>query len=119
MAVDKDLLVSFILRSGLAVVFFYAAIAAFLDPNSWVGFIPSWIKTIIPGRIFLILYSIYELVLGVWLLSNKKTYYAAVLSAITMFAIIIFNIGVLDILFRDIAILLSAVALAVLAKLQR
>ena len=117
--VDKDALVSFILRAGLAVVFFYAAVAAFLDPTSWIGFIPPWLRKIIPTGTFLVMHSIYQLILGFWLLSNKKTFYAAVLSAFTILAIISFNIGALDIVFRDITILLSAVALAVLAKLQR
>lgn len=117
--VDKDALISFILRVGLAVVFFYAAVAAFLDPLSWIGFIPLWMRNIIPESIFLAAFSIYQLVLGLWLLSNKRIYYAAFLSVITMLAIIFFDIGALDIVFRDITILLSAIALAVLAKLQR
>lgn len=116
--VNKDLLISFILRAGLAIVFFYAAIAAFLDPSSWVGFIPLWIRNVFPERIFLYIHSVYNISLGLWLLSNKKIFYASILSALTMLAIVISNIGSLDILFRDVAILLSAVALAVLSKSQ-
>lgn len=119
MAVDKDALVSFILRAGLAVVFFYAAIASFLDPLGWVGFIPLWIRNVIPGRLFLSVFSVYELILGLWLMSNKKIFYASILSALTMSGIIIFNPGALDILFRDVSILLSAIALAVLEKYKK
>ena len=112
---DREILVSFCLRSGLATVFFYAAISAFLDPTSWQGFIPQFVQNIIDPKAFLHLHSAGEIILGLWLLSNKKTFYASVLAALSMLAIVVFNIGALDIIFRDVAILLSAVALAVLS----
>ena len=109
-------LTSFFLRVGLAIVFLYAAVASFLDPTSWIGFIPEWLREIFPAQVFLVVYSIYEIFLALWLFSGKKTYYAAVLSGLTMLAIIVFNMGALDIVFRDVAILFMAIALAVLAK---
>ena len=109
-------LISFFLRLGLASVFLYAAIASFLTPNNWIGFLPTWLKNIIPGIILLSIFSIYEIILSLWLLSGKKIYYASILSAITLFLIIITNITNLDILFRDIAIFFSAISLAILSK---
>jgi len=113
---DSKYLVSFLLRLGLAVAFLYAAVAAILDPTSWVGFIPLWLRDIIPGDIFLIIHSVGEIVLALWLLSGKRTYLAALLASAAMFFIIIFNFGALDIVFRDVAILFMAIALAVLTK---
>jgi len=48
-------------------------------------------------------------------LSDKKTVYAALISALSIFTIIIFNPWALDIIFRDVAILFAAIALAILS----
>jgi|SRR3989344_1830641 len=112
---NKETLASFFLRLGLAVVFFYAAISSFLSPQNWIGFFPrflqvSWILT---------LFSVYEMILGLWFLSNKKVFYASILSALTLFFIVVFNITLLDVIFRDIAIFFMALALAALSYEKR
>lgn len=112
---DREILTSFFLRTGLAVVFFYAAISSLMQPSSWVGFIPAWIREIFSGDILLKLFSTYELILGLWLISNKKTFYAAAFTSLTMLAILIANITQLDIIFRDACIFLSAIALMFLS----
>src|SRR3989344_6435365 len=94
-------LVSFFLRLGIAAVFLYAAIASFLTPNNWIGFLPGWLKNIISGTALLVIFSAYEIILSLWILSGKKTFYAGILASITLFLIIITNITHLDILFRD------------------
>ncbi len=109
-------LVSFLLRVGLATVFFYAAIASFLEPENWVGFFPLWMRAILPGTVLLPMFSVYEIALSLWLLSGKRAFEAALLAAATLFAITVTNIGALDIVFRDIAILFAALALAVLHR---
>lgn len=112
---DKNVLVSFFLRSGLAVVFFYAGIASLLAPENWVGFIPIFIRNVFPASILLILFSIYQIALGAWLLSNKKIFFASLFSALTTLIIVITNMFLFDIVFRDIAILFMAIALAILS----
>ena len=106
---------SFFLRIGLALVFLYAAVSALLNPNAWVGFFPSFLSAVFPAKILLLVHSIYQILLSLWLLSNKKIFYAAGLSSLTLFFIIIFNVGALDIIFRDIAILFSSLSLMVLS----
>ncbi len=113
---DRTSFVSFLLRLGIAVPFLYAAIAAALDPTSWIGFFPSWLQAIIPGGVLLGLWSWYEVALSLWLISGKKTYYAGGLASLTLLAITVFNLGALDIVFRDVGLLLAAVALTLLAK---
>jgi len=115
----REELVSLFLRIGIVTTLFYAAIASFLNPLAWIGFIPSWIEVIISREIFLSVYSAYEIILGIWLLSNKKIFYASILSALTMFVIVVFNLGAFDIVFRDIAILFAAIALVVLSYRKR
>jgi uncharacterized membrane protein YphA (DoxX/SURF4 family) len=109
----RETIAFFILRCAIASVFIYAAIASFLSPDDWVEFFPLFIQKAIPEHILISVFSFYELVLATWLIYGKYTFYAAVLAALTISGIIIFNLNVLDIVFRDFAIILSAVSLAV------
>jgi len=109
---DREYLAKFFLRTGLAVVFLYAAIAAFLDPTTWIGYLP----TVFRAPIVLMVFSSCEIILALWLFSNKKVHAAAIISAVLMAAIVIANLAVLDVVFRDIAIFLAALALVVLSK---
>ncbi len=112
----KELLISFLLRSGLAIAFFYAGISSFLNPTNWIGFVPNFIGAIIPKEVFLIIFSVYELLLGIGLLFDYKTFALSILSSVTLFLILFGNIMNLEILFRDIAILFMALALVALSK---
>ncbi len=112
-------LVSLLLRLSLAFSFIYVAIASFITPNNWIGFIPDFLPgNFITRAYYLTFFSFYEVLLGLWLLSNKKTFYAAILSSATLFAITITNISAMDIVFRDVSLFLAAVALTVLTKRQ-
>ncbi len=106
-------IVLFLLRLSIASVFLYAAIAATLQPDNWIGYIPPVVRKILSAQLLLIGFSLYELVLGVWILSDWKTMYAASLAALTLLDIIAANITQTDILFRDFAIFFAALALAV------
>jgi len=112
----KEELVSLFLRIGIAFTFIYVGIFAFLNPSSWIGFIPEFVESFISRESFLIVHVVTDIALGAWLLSGKKTYYAAVLSAVFLFGITIFNFGALDIVFRDVGLFFAAVALAILSK---
>lgn len=113
---NKEFLISLLLRSGIAIVFIYAAISSFLNPTSWIGFVPGFIELVIPGGIFLIIFSVYEIILGFGLLADYKTFSLSIISSITLFFILFGNILVLDILFRDIAILFMSLALVALSS---
>lgn len=104
------------LEIGIAFSFFYVAISSFINPLLWSGFFPSFLEGIIPTKIFMPVFSVYEILLGAWLLSNKKIFYAAILSALTMAGIVVFNLRGMDVVFRDVTIFFAALALAVLTK---
>jgi hypothetical protein len=114
-ALQREKLTSFLLRAGLAGVFLYAAFAAFIDPDSWVGFLPQFVSDFADPKFILSVFSIYEILLALWLLSGKESFHAALLSAATLFALVVQNIGALDILFRDFAIFMMALALTSLS----
>lgn len=109
-------LINLLLRVGLAGVFLYAAVSATLTPNNWIGFLPQFIKNLIPGKTLLEMFNIYEVILSIWLLSGWKTFYSASLCALTIFGILITGLGYLDITFRDFGLLLAAAALALNSK---
>jgi len=106
---------SLFLRVGIGFSFLYAGIAVFLDPNSWIGFVPGFIENLVSKELFLYAHGLFDFLLALWLISGKKTFYASILASLTMSGIVIFNLSSLDILFRDISILFAAIALALLS----
>lgn len=112
---EKKSLISFFLRLAISIPFLYAAIAAFLTPESWIGFLPGWIGSIMPAEIALGAFSVYQMVLSLWLLSGKWLQYSSILASATLLGITVFNLGALDIVFRDVGLLLASIALTVLA----
>ena len=105
--------VIFLLRVGIAFSFLYAAISGFIDPSSWIGFIPQFVTNVLPVETALIIFGVVEILLALALLLMKNLFYPAILSALIVFGIIISNIPQRDILFRDVPIILMALALAV------
>lgn len=100
-----------LLRVGLAITFLYAAIGAILHPEAWAIFLPGILTAHIPVPVVLLLFSVYQFVLVVWLVSGWKIRYAGLLCALTLIGIVATNINVLDITFRDIALVFMALAL--------
>ncbi|HXS14678.1 MAG TPA: hypothetical protein VN711_00955 [Candidatus Saccharimonadales bacterium] len=105
--------VHILLRLSIASVFLYAAIAATLQPQNWIWYIPQFARNMLPSQTLLAGFSFYQLLLSLWILSGRKTLYAASLSSLTLLGIIIVNVNILDVLFRDFAIFFASLALAV------
>lgn len=112
-------LASLTLRASLAFSFFYAAIASLISPLVWVGWLPKFLLDIVPfsPEITLMIFSFFEIILGLWLLSNWKLVWAARISVLVLLAIVIFNLNNLVIVFRDISLAGAALALVFLSKL--
>lgn len=105
--------VSFLLRLSIASVFLYAASAATFQPQNWIWYIPEFVRHIAPALLLLHVFSLYQVVLSIWILSGRKTFYAASLASLTLLGIIIVNFNVLDVLFRDFTIFFASLALAI------
>ncbi len=114
MKYNASLFASFLLRIGLAIAFLYAGVSSLLQPDAWISFFPNFLLTIAPGKILLVLFTLYQFGLGLWLLSGTKAYYSGLVSMITLLMIIGSNVLVLDIVFRDIALLFSSLSLCAL-----
>lgn len=105
-----------VLRLGLAFVFAYAGIAIFISASDWLGFMPSWVEQVMSREVALKLHGAFDIFLAAWLVLGKKVFYAALLGAATLISIVIFNLGAMDIVFRDLGLLAMAVALAALTN---
>lgn len=108
------------LRLGLAFVFAYAGAGMFLAPENWLGYIPLFIKSILGGYTdaFLSLHAVFELILAAWLLWGKWIRWAALIAFLDLLAIIVFNLSLMDVVFRDVGLALAALALYFSEKRQ-
>lgn len=108
---NKPKVASFLIRLGLAVVLIYAAIAAWQEPLAWIGFVPPWVEQIMPATTFLDVFGIYQVLLGLWLLWGKWQKYSGALTALTIAGVVLGNLAQWEIVFRDVPMVLSALAL--------
>lgn len=113
---NPDKLTSFLLRVGVSLTFFYAATASLLDPTSWIGFMPIWVRNILPVEPLLMAFSIFELILAFWLISGKHPKYSGLAASAVLLAITLVNITSLDIVFRDIGLLAMSLAIVALHR---
>src|SRR5580765_4307860 len=75
-----DQLSSLLLRSGLAFVFSYAAMTALIHPATMAKYLPPPLSNS-PATVLPFL-AAYEVLLAIWLLSGRKTYFAALVAAL-------------------------------------
>ena len=110
-----DNIVHVLLRIGVAFAFIYPAVAAFFDPLSWIGFFPAFMRDLFGSETLLLsLFGLTEIALALWILVGRRIFIPSVIASVYLFLIIVFNLSLLDIIFRDIPILLMAIALALI-----
>jgi uncharacterized membrane protein YphA (DoxX/SURF4 family) len=101
------------LRIGAAFAFLYPPVRAIYDPISWIGYFPHFITALpIDPLILLHGFGILEAVLAVWILSGKNIRIPAILATLMLLGIVGYNLGDMDLLFRDISIACMTLALA-------
>jgi uncharacterized membrane protein YphA (DoxX/SURF4 family) len=105
-----------ILRWGLAFVFFYAAVASLRHPETWIGYLPSFLANLPSANIILVGFSVIEIVLAIWLFWGKKLAWSSIIAALMLAGITIVNLQTLDITFRDIGLAMAALALFELSR---
>ncbi len=110
---DKHRFANLILRLGVAFAFLYAGIAGLIDPQSWVGWFPKFMRDIIPELLLLKIWGVYEIITGLWILSGKKIFIPSVVASLSLAGLIVFNFSAMDVIFRDVTILATTIALAI------
>lgn len=109
----------FLLRLSVSSAFLYPPIAAIMDPLAWIGFFPDFLRELAGNDTLLLhTFGLAEVVVGLWILSGKRIFIPSLVASAILLGIIVFNWASLDIIFRDIAILGAALALAVWSRPQ-
>lgn len=101
-----------LLRSGLAIVFLYAAVSSFKDPLEWAGYLPHFLLHHFNAVHLVKFFALYELILVAWLISGYYIRWAGLLCAVTLLGIVATNGSQLIVTFRDIGLAFMAMALA-------
>ncbi len=102
-----------ILRVGVAFAFLYPALNAIVNPNSWLGYFPAFLRGIVPDLVLLHSFGTVEVVIALWLLSNKNIFLPALAATVMLVTIVVLNFSQFEVVFRDLAIASAALALAV------
>ncbi len=105
-----------LLRIAISFAFIYAAISGFINPEDWLGYFPVFMQKILPGTMIVTFWGIAELILGIWILSGRRIFWPSLLGGLSMIGVILFNFSNMDVLFRDVSIMFSAFALAVMSR---
>ena len=113
---DRMKLISLLLRIGIATAFLYPPVAAYLNPDGWIWFVPDFVEVFISKELFLTLFGIVELAIGAAILVMPNPLIPALAAAGVLGAIIVLDWNAFDVIFRDIAILLSCIALILLPR---
>jgi uncharacterized membrane protein YphA (DoxX/SURF4 family) len=104
---------------GLGISFIYPAISMLRQPDSWIGWIPSFLLGFSPLDPKLLLYTIalFDIALGVSFLTGFFLKIASLLGALHLLGILIFSgAGTYIIIFRDIGLLFASLALFFLKR---
>lgn len=113
---SKEQWPSLLLRLGLGFVFIYVSVAAYITPDNWIGYLPTMITKHYDAKTLLDIFGVFQIALAIWLLSGIYIKYAAWLTVLVLFGIIVSNPGQFLITFRDVGLLFTALALAFLPE---
>jgi hypothetical protein len=118
---EKASIPDLLLRVGLAFAFLYPPLNALFDPYSWLGYFPQFLLTFghsigLSDLVMLHGFGVVEVVIALWVLSGWRIMAPALLACAMLLAIVIFNWPQFPVLFRDLSIAATALALAVSAK---
>ncbi|PIQ91740.1 MAG: hypothetical protein COV70_02090 [Parcubacteria group bacterium CG11_big_fil_rev_8_21_14_0_20_39_22] len=104
----------FILKAGVAFTFVYAAIGGFMEPVAWIGFFPPFLNDYIPSTTLLTIWGAFEIIIAGWLLFGKKIFIPSLIATLSLAGLIFFNwAGARDIIFRDVGIFATTLALTI------
>ena len=115
MKFENTKLATLVLRLGLAFVFLFAAYTSLLHPENYHKFVPSFVAQLISIDQFLLIYGISEILLAIWLVIGKWAFLSGLISALLLLILTVLNLGEINTLFRNVAIITGALALVILS----
>ena len=80
---------------------------------------PGFLISIFPAKLLLVSFSIFEIVLAAMLFLGRKLVFASAIAAVMLTATTVFNLGVFDVVFRDVGLACAALALYELVKREK
>ncbi|MEK7662538.1 MAG: hypothetical protein AAB355_03570 [Patescibacteria group bacterium] len=113
---EREKFSTFLLRAGVAFSFVFPPINAFFDPDSWLGYFPKFMMGIVPDTALLHGFGVLEIIIAVWIISGRKIFIPSAMATLMLIAIVIFNQGNFQVLFRDISISLMSLSLALMNR---
>ena len=102
-----------LLRISVAFAFLYPPFDALTNPDSWIGYFPKFMQGYVPDLVLLHGFGIVEVVIALWILSGKQIFWPSIVATLMLVTIVITNLNNFEVVFRDLAIAMVALALAV------
>ncbi len=103
------------MRLGLAVVFVGIGIWEIVQPSYWASYVPPFFSAFIAINTFVMIHGVVLVIVGIAVLLGLYLRAMAVIASLIMLSIVVsvtYYFGFNDIVIRDLAILLLAMALA-------
>ncbi len=117
MADPKELkIVWFLLRFGVAFVFLFASVSAFLNPTPWLSYFPDFIRSMVSDAVLIASWGSGELIIGLWILSGYRIFIPSVAASCLLLGIFMFDFYSINITFRNVSILATALSLAIMSN---
>ncbi len=106
----KNVSPEFILRLGIGFAFVYAGANVLLYPDMWIGFVPRWIGAVMPIQTFLLVYSVFEMILGLAVFSGRSIAAISMVAFWNLMFVLIFY-GIDQTTFAAFSVALASLAL--------
>jgi hypothetical protein len=103
-----------VLRIGAAFAFLYPPLNALSDPDSWIGYFPSFVHGYVPDPLLLHTFGVVEVVIALWIFSGWRIFWPCIIATAMLVGIVAFNMPQLQILFRDLSIAAFTLGLGLL-----
>lgn len=115
MKIDPDLF----LRLAVAFAFLYPPVSAYLNPTAWLWFVPDFVELVVSKQVFLNVFGVMEIALALAIIFMKNPTYPLFAASAILAGILVLDYTAFDVVFRDVSILLAAVALILLHRERR